>query len=556
MNARILGLVGVIAAVVVDGCKDNPTNTLVGTPTRVGFQYATLRVTVADSLATFIVVQDEGSNPVVAPVTVTSCDPATVAVSQVVSGAPLVQTNFFVRGVKYGTACVVGTVDGLSDTMLVATVPDHITISSGPDTVVSGVPASFGFTWVDKQGHPVLGVPAPTWSTSNTALARFSDPVAGTLVGRDTGVSNVIVTEAFSLLGGTVTQTITTNKTIATIPAAFNGTTNSPVPPGGTLVVTANAGGPAYDGTTQIWFGSAAQTTDTTGVPTTVKTPVLDLAAWGPLSMGLKGLGSGEITQTTTISVQVPPLFSGAVSSTTAQPAQLLTMTKGASDSSWGFLARAFFNSTRAWIVDTTSTVAHIALPPAFQTGKTLLLLTRMGPTAVAAQDSLTSSTATAYDQFDKIVSGAVKNSPNSGAHVSTDTTLFISLSGSCTNGGPTVGGSSVNTSANCDDYVAVTNTKATDDTAVTLSVQWQKSAELGVTQDLDTYWFPDTTFIGDATFSEFCVVDGCAGASSANPEKTTVTIPAGQTYYILVNLFNVNGRKYALAKVTIGGLN
>ena len=561
MNARFLGLVGVVA-VVVAGCKSDPTNSVVGTPARVGFQFATLRVTIADSIPTFATVLDQGSNPLANSVTVTACDPTTIAVAHVASGAPLVQTNFFVKGVKYGTACIVATANGLTDTMQVAAVPDHIAVSSGPDTVVSGVPATYGFTWFDKAGHPITGVPAPTWSPGTSALGKFTDPVAGTYAGRDTGVGSVVVSESFSLLGGTVTQTITNNKTVATISAPFNGTTNSPVPPGGTLVVAANAGGPTYDGTTVLWFGAAAQTTDTSSIPDTVRASILDLAAWGPLSLGVKGIGSGEITQVTPIAVQTPPVYSGTVSSTTAFPAQLLTLTKGASDSTWGSVARAYFNSNRAWIVDTTSTVAHIALPPALSTGKQLLLLTRMGTNAVAAQDSLTSTSKYPYDQYDKISFDAsgnplVGNSPNSGAHVTADTTIYITLSGACPNGGPIVGGGSITPSQDCADFVAVTNTKATDDSAVTLSVQWQPKGQLGTAkeQDLDTYWFPDTTFIGDATFSEFCVVDGCSGATSNNPEQTTVVIPAGQTYYILINMFNIQGLKYALAKVTIGGL-
>lgn len=554
MNARILGLVGVVAAVVA-GCKSDPTNSVVGTPARVGFQFRTLRITVADSTPTFATVLDQGSNPLVNPVTITACDPTTIAVAHVASGAPLVQTNFYVKGMKYGTACVVATANGLTDTMQVAALPDHITVSSGPDTVVSGVPATYGFTWFDKANDSIKGPPAPTWSAGKAALGKFTDAVAGTYAGRDTGVGSVIVSESFSLLGGTVTQTITNNKTVATIAAAFNGTTNSPVPPGGTLVVTANAGGPAYDGTTQVWFGAAAQTTDTTGIPTTVTAAIPDLAAWGPISMGVKGVGAGEITQVGPVAVQVPPLYSGTVSSATAFPGQLLTLTKGASDPAWGSLSRAFFNSTRAWIIDTTSTIAHIALPPAFQTGKTLLLLTRMADaSALASQDTLNSLDSTAYDQYDKVsAAGAVQNSPGTGPLVSTDTTLFITLSGSCPSGGPTVGGGSVTSDENCDDWIQVKNTKATDDTAVTLSLQWQKSAEIGATQDLDSYWIADTTGLAD--FSAFCVVDGCAGASSANPEQTTVVIPAGQTYYILINMFNIRGLRYALAKVTIGGL-
>jgi len=538
MNARVLGLLGVIAAVGV-GCHSDPTNSVVGTPSKLNLQFTTLKVTVGDSFATFATLLDAGATPLSQAIGVTACDPTTVNVVHVASGAPEVQTNFFVKGVQYGTGCVIATVDGLSDTMQVAALPDHISITSGPDTVVSGVSNNYTFAWFDKGGNTMTGVPAPTWTAANSALGTFTDQANGTYLAVDTGVSNVTVSESFSLLGGTVTGSFASPaKTVATIAAAFNGTTNSPVYPGGTLVVTANAGGPQYDSTTKIWFGASAQTTSLAGLPNVVSAPVIDLAAWGPLSMGVKGIGPGEITQVGQITVQAPPAYAGAVSATSVTPATVITLTNGGGDPAWSATSRAYWNGRRAWILDTTSSVAHVLLPPAGAAGKKLLLLTRMGATALAAQDSLTSTTAAPYDQYDAVSHDTVENGPGTGALITGDSTIYITLSGACPSGGPTVGGGSVTTDENCDDWISVQNTSGTDHD-VTVTISWQNSGEIGVTQDMDGYWFDDgVNFINSDA------------ATSANPETSTVTVPAGKTYYVLVNLFNVNGLPYALVKV------
>jgi hypothetical protein len=222
MNARILSSVGVIAALVVGGCKSDPTNSLVGTPSRVGFQFATLRVTVADSVPTFAVLQDEGSNPLVQAITITACDPTTVAVSGVASGAPLVQTNFFVKGVKFGTACVVATADGLTDTMQVATVPDHIAVTTGPDTVLSGAVGVYGYSYFDKQSHVMAGVPAPTWSSTTAGFGSFASSATPSYTAAAPGINTITATFSVSALGGTVTQTVTGTKVVATIPGLFH----------------------------------------------------------------------------------------------------------------------------------------------------------------------------------------------------------------------------------------------------------------------------------------------------------------------------------------------
>lgn len=236
MNARNLGLVGLLAAVAA-GCHSDPTNSLVGKPSRVGFQFATVRLEVADSLATFAVVEDEGSNPITSPVTVTACDPTTVSVSGVSAGTPLVQTNFFIKGIKFGTACVVGTADGLVDTMLVQTVADHISVTAGPDSLTSGDTGTYTFKYFDKRDSVMTGPAAPVWSVSTKDLGTIGS--ASALYKASTPGGNTITT-TFTLtspLNG-VTQTLTGTKVVSTVPIIYTGTLSAhSAPPGGSILL-------------------------------------------------------------------------------------------------------------------------------------------------------------------------------------------------------------------------------------------------------------------------------------------------------------------------------
>lgn len=236
MNARNLGLVGLLAAVAA-GCHSDPTNSLVGKPTRVGFQFATVRLEVADSLATFAVVEDEGSTPINQPVTITACDPTTVSVSGVASGTPLVQTNFFIKGVKFGVGCVVATADGLVDTMQVQTVPDHISVTAGPDSLTSGDSGSYTFGYFDKKNTLMTGPAAPVWSVSTKDFGVIGS--ASALYKVHTPGGNTI-TATFTLaspLNG-VTQTLTGIKVVSTVPIVYTGTLSAhSAAPGATILL-------------------------------------------------------------------------------------------------------------------------------------------------------------------------------------------------------------------------------------------------------------------------------------------------------------------------------
>ena len=197
MNARFFGLVGVVAAVVA-GCKSDPTNSLVGHPASVGLQFATVRLEVADSLPTYAVVLDAGSNPLTDAVTVTACDPTTVTVAHVGSGAPLVRTNFYIKGIKYGVACVIATADGFTDTMQVATVPDAIKITGGPDTLLSGDSATYAFSYLDKAGIAMTGVPVPTWTSATAGFGHFAVATTPNYVVSSPGVNTITATFSLS----------------------------------------------------------------------------------------------------------------------------------------------------------------------------------------------------------------------------------------------------------------------------------------------------------------------------------------------------------------------
>ena len=254
MNARVFGLLGVIAAVSV-GCHSDPTNSLAGTPAKVNFQFTTLKVEVADSFNTFVTLQDQGSTPIAQLITVTSCDPTTVAISGVSNNSPEVVTNFVVRGVKYGTACVVATSNGLSDTMQVATVPDKIVINGGPDTVLSGDSGMYTYQYLDKAGNPMTGVPSPTWSSTTAAFGTFADGSVPTYSGVAPGVNTITASVSLSALGGTVTQKVSVQKTVTTIPGIFSPTFSAAANAPGAAVVAVDPALASWDGDATVSVG-------------------------------------------------------------------------------------------------------------------------------------------------------------------------------------------------------------------------------------------------------------------------------------------------------------
>jgi hypothetical protein len=93
--------------------------------------------------------------------------------------------------------------------------------------VLSGDSGSYTFVYLDKAGNPVTGVPVPHWSSATPAFGAFAVATTPNYVTAAPGVNTLTAAVTISALSGTVTQTVTTTKVVATIPGIFPGTFTS-----------------------------------------------------------------------------------------------------------------------------------------------------------------------------------------------------------------------------------------------------------------------------------------------------------------------------------------
>jgi len=92
-----------------------------------------------------------------------------------------------------------------------------------------------------------------------------------------------------------------------------------------------------------------------------------------------------------------------------------------------------------------------------------------------------------------------------------------------------------------CDDFFRITNSGGAP-AAVTVNIAWSSDA------DIDGFGLDPTL--------DFCTYDGgCPAATGANPEEFTMTVPAGETWLIYLNLWDPQGVAASLARVRVTGL-
>jgi hypothetical protein len=87
-------------------CKKDPLASTGGSLQRVDFQYAYLEVVVGDSVRTFVTERDAINTLLPPKATLRTCN-AAVATVATVSDAPQQRTGFFLKGVSFGTTCII-----------------------------------------------------------------------------------------------------------------------------------------------------------------------------------------------------------------------------------------------------------------------------------------------------------------------------------------------------------------------------------------------------------------------------------------------------------------
>lgn len=417
MKRQIYRLLG-MAAIAVFGaaCKGDPLADTGGSLSRLDLEFVYREVVIGDSLRSFALERDALNTPLPPTATVRSCGPAIATVAPV-SDAPQQRTGFFVKALTYGTTCVIAEAGPLADTMQIATFPASIVLT-GPDTIQSAAVTPFAYEFRDRTGNPVAGVPAPTWTTADTTIAKALVAPNGSVRGRSPGLVTLTVTGAGSPPGGVVAS-----KAITVIPSPYTGgVTPTSGSPGDTIRLTNAVGGPGFD-----------------------------------------------------------------------------------SDS------RVLVNGVRTFVFGITLDTLRFVIPGVGATGAVPLAMTNMGPEQAAQGGTFTSNTASLADPYD-----AVNDNPATSPVISANGDYYVVMHGTCTDGAPTDPGD------DCNDFFTITNAGGVPDT-MTVRLDWFDAA------DVDILWrnSGNTAFVGNF-----------AGATGANPEESTVFVPAGTTWRLWVNLF------------------
>jgi hypothetical protein len=531
MNRPLFGALGVAAVLTltVGNCKSDPFSDLDKTPTALVINFSHVQVPVGDAASVTASVLDGRATPLPVPVAFRMCNTgvgvATVAVDPSYHPVPATSSRVLVTAVTFGTTCVIAEAEGFTDTVTVATFPASVVVI-GPDTVVSGVGATYTHEFRGRAGNPLSGVPAPTWTVGDTTRATVT-AAGGVLSGRDTGFVNVTVTGI-----GTSAAGVVGTKPVVVLPAPFGITiVPNPADPGQVVNLSRAPTGPIFDANTSIRFGTSVQTFVTgTLTPDSVKVAIPDVAAGGVLGVGAARLGPDQITQSGGLfTVNTPAVLAGTVTPTSGIPGTAVTIKRGGGDPAFDANTRVFFDGIRTFVSVNTADSLVVPVPGIGSTGAKELRMTRLDAGDLARRGTFTSNSATLADQYD-----AVNNDPATAPVITANGDYFVVVSGACVNG---VGGAGTD----CDDFFKVTNSGGAPAT-ITVNVAWLTGP------DIDAYGL-------DPTF-DFCTYDdGCAAATGANPEQFEMTIPAGETWFIYINLWAPAGTTSTAARVRVSGL-
>ena len=226
--------------------------------------------------------------------------------------------------------------------------------------------------------------------------------------------------------------------------------------------------------------------------------------------------------------VVVPGAFVGTFTPASANPADFVKITNGGP--AFDADTRVFVDGISTFILTKTADSIRFVMPPTGIAGAVPLLVDQIGANQVALLDTVDLSSATAS-----------LNGPNEPANDDPATAPALNANGDyyIVNHGTCKNGSATDPGDDCDAFFNVTNALARPDT-ITVQVDWLSGA------DNDILWC-------DAACGAF--VGNFDGATTSNPEKSTVIIPAGAHWNLWINLFDPAGNKAVLLRVRVTGI-
>jgi hypothetical protein len=360
-------------------------------------------------------------------------------------------------------------------------------------------------TELDGQGNILVEVPDVVSATPTVVSVSVADrpPMPGRrfyVKGLLYGVGTVVVT------AGSLADTIT----VQTYPASVKvGGAPDTLGSGATAQLTPEpfdaAGNPLTVDDTFVWSSDSTKfvTIDANGVAT----------GKAPGRATITVVAPGGATGTASILV-APGTFAGTVNPTSGSPGQLVTISRAAGGPVFDSDTEVLFKGVRTFINAFAADQIQVVVPGIGVAGSVDLLLTGMGPDQIAQKVSFTSNTASFDDQYDP-----ANDDPATAPAITANGDYYIVLSPGDEN-----------------DFFAIT--AGASPVTVTVTASWFTGA------DVDILWADtggnDLGFYG--------------GATSANPEISTVTIPAGTTYLVWLNLY-APGAASDLVRINIAGL-
>jgi len=237
------------------------------------------------------------------------------------------------------------------------------------------------------------------------------------------------------------------------------------------------------------------------------------------------GPGSDTLTDTKPVFVDPRP-FSGTVAGASGVPTDTVRFLRDAA-------AKRFNQGTSlqaTFIARKTADSLYVIVPPLGATGPSDLVIIRVDSNNVAEKVTFTSTTASFADHYDP-----ANDDPATAPAITANGDYYIVLSGICKDGSKTL------STDDCDDFFSFTNPLARVDT-ITVRLDWSSGP------DVDILWCKVVTCSGSGN-----VITG-GGATSNNPENSTVIIPAGATWYLWINLFDPTAVPAILARVRVSG--
>jgi hypothetical protein len=290
MKKHLLGLRGAVLVMAFAlACKGDPTVGLVGGVSTVTPSLTYVTVNVGDSILVNAAVRDEAGNPVPVAATAVSNTTGVVTVSPV-SGAPLEYSNFFVKGITFGTGSITVTAGAATSTINVKTYPAAIAIVGSRDSMLSGATRTMTYQSLDQSQNVITVVDTFTWSSSNTAVISV-DPVTGVLTAKSAGIATIKIT------GPGSPASVVATAQLSVVPAPFGGTLSATSGIAATqITLTKAASDPAFDADVAATVGGVpTYVTKNTG--TTIDVVIPPLGKAGVVKVLVTNIGSGQLAR-------------------------------------------------------------------------------------------------------------------------------------------------------------------------------------------------------------------------------------------------------------------